>query len=85
MQQSSNRQDATVTVALTWRKPAAGTFKCNVDSACYVGENVYCVGANLHDEHGRFVRAFSNVLWGYQRLQRQKLGVCEKLFIGWAL
>ncbi|GAU15954.1 hypothetical protein TSUD_41770 [Trifolium subterraneum] len=50
MQHNSSRQDAAVIVAFAWEKSAAGTFKCNVDNACYVEENVYCVGACLRDE-----------------------------------
>ncbi|PNX72036.1 hypothetical protein L195_g027925 [Trifolium pratense] len=41
-----------------WTRPARSTLKCNVDTACYVEQNLYCVGACIRDENGMFVQAF---------------------------
>ncbi|PNX97414.1 cyclin-D1-1, partial [Trifolium pratense] len=44
---------------LSWSKPTMGSLKCNIDAACYSEHNIYCVGACLHDESGRFAKAFA--------------------------
>jgi hypothetical protein len=47
-----------------WTKPARGTLKCNIDTTCYKEQNVYCIGACLRDDQGRFVQAFTTRLRG---------------------
>ncbi|PNX68025.1 hypothetical protein L195_g055943, partial [Trifolium pratense] len=69
-----------------WTKPARGTLKCNIDAACYKEQNVYCIGACLRDEQGRFMQAFTTRLRGrpdIAELQKQKLQGCWKLYVGY--
>jgi hypothetical protein len=49
-----------------WRKPPAGTMRCNVDMAHYANQNCYCIGACLRDDRGQFVKAFSKRYEGTQ-------------------
>ncbi|MCI64358.1 hypothetical protein A2U01_0085616, partial [Trifolium medium] len=50
-------RNGAATVSFAWTKPVNGTTKCNIDIACYVEQNVYCVGAFIRDSDGRFVQA----------------------------
>jgi hypothetical protein len=39
-QKTSTSRDGTVLASHNWTKPARGTLKCNIDAACYNGQNV---------------------------------------------
>jgi hypothetical protein len=62
--QPSMRRDDADTSELVWQKPANGSLKCNIDSACYVDYNYYCVGACIRDIDGKFVKAFMKKSYG---------------------
>jgi hypothetical protein len=54
-QQSSRSGVNTVATTHKWLKPALGSFKCNVDTTCYVEDNNHCFGGCIRDNNGRFV------------------------------
>jgi hypothetical protein len=78
-QQSSNKQDATVTVALGWQKSAAETFKCNIDREC-----VLC--RSMSSQRARtFCERVFEIIYGVPKIAEVEAWVCEKLFVGWIL
>ncbi|MCH80192.1 replication protein A 70 kDa dna-binding subunit [Trifolium medium] len=65
----------------SWTKPPRGSLKCNIDIvACHVEQNIYCVGACIHDEHGHFVQAFVKRCDGKQEIaEAEAIGMLEVL------
>jgi hypothetical protein len=63
-QKNSTRRIGAELASHTWTKPARGTLKCNLDTTCYKDQNVYCIGACLCDDQGKFVQAFTTRLHG---------------------
>jgi ribonuclease HI len=79
-QNTSTSRDGTTLASHTWTKPARGTLKCNIDAACYNEQNVYCIGACLRDEQGRFVQAFTTRLHGSPDIaEAEATGLLEAL------
>jgi hypothetical protein len=65
---------------LSWSKPTTGSLKCNIDAACYSEQNIYCVGACLRDENGRFVKAFAKRFEGKPEIyEAEAIGLLESL------
>jgi hypothetical protein len=63
-----------------WIKPATGTIKCNVDTACYKEDKVYCVGMCMRDEHGNFLKAYTIKKHGTPVIaEAEALGIREAL------
>ncbi|XP_045810978.1 uncharacterized protein LOC123905427 [Trifolium pratense] len=67
---------------LSWSKPPRGSLKCNIDAACYTKRNIYCVGACIRDENGRFVKAFAKCFEGKPEIyeaEAKAIGLLECL------
>lgn len=58
---------------LTWKKPSAGTFKCNVEAAVYSEKNKYGVGLCIRDA-GEVFRG-GKTMWFYGSLSLQEAEV----------
>ncbi|PNX86605.1 ribonuclease H, partial [Trifolium pratense] len=79
-QQQRNRDAgvSTVTKIQKWLKPTMGSFKCNVDTTCYVEDNNYCVRACIRDNNNHFVQAFAKKLKGTPSIaEAEAIGVLE--------
>ncbi|PNY03610.1 cytochrome p450 [Trifolium pratense] len=55
-----------------WRKPQPGTLKCNIDAACYVNSNQFCIGACLRDAAGGFLKAFTQTFEGQPEVRESE-------------
>ncbi|MCI17621.1 cytochrome P450, partial [Trifolium medium] len=83
--EAQQHKNATASVAtgpgyMEWRRPPANTLKCNVDAARYVDHNMFCIGACVRDEHGRFIKAFAKRYIGTPEVHEAKaLGILESL------
>jgi hypothetical protein len=66
--------------ALGWRRPQPKTLKCNVDAACYVEQNKFCIAACVRDEHGSFVKGLTQHFNGTPVIQEaEAIGIYLKL------
>ncbi|PNY12847.1 60S ribosomal protein l23 [Trifolium pratense] len=64
----------------TWSKPPNGTIRCNVDTACYNQDNIYCVGVCSRDDEGRFMKACTKQFQGVPSVaEAEAMGVKEAL------
>ncbi|PNX81961.1 60S ribosomal protein l23 [Trifolium pratense] len=64
----------------SWTKPPRGSLKCNIDIARSVEQNIYCIGACIHDEHGHFVQAFVKRCDGKPEIvEAEAIGMLEVL------
>jgi ribonuclease HI len=55
-------------------------LKCNVDAACYVEQNFYCIAACLRDDKGQFVATFAKRFEGQRAIdEAEAIGVMEAL------
>ncbi|PNX70657.1 cytochrome p450, partial [Trifolium pratense] len=64
----------------SWTKPPAGALKCNVDTACYIDQNFYGVGACIRDAQGRFVQAFTKKFDGKPEVaEAEAVGLLEAM------
>jgi hypothetical protein len=79
-QQQLSRSVGVNTVATIhkWLKQALGSFKCNLDTTCYVEDNNYSVGACIRDSNNHFVQAFAKKLEGTPSIA-EAMGVLEVL------
>jgi ribonuclease HI len=67
-------------ISQVWRKPPAGSLKCNVDMAYYADKNCYCIAACLRDDRGHFVKAFAKRYEGKPTIaEAEALGVLESI------
>ncbi|MCH92466.1 60S ribosomal protein L23 [Trifolium medium] len=72
------------TASHTWTKPSNGKIKCNVDTACYMQDNIYCVGVCSRDEQGRFMKAYTKQFQGTPSVaEAEAMGVKEALLWLW--
>jgi ribonuclease HI len=79
-QRKTSSSSNTVMSTYTWLKPPAGALKCNIDTACYKDQNIYCVAACIRDAQGRFVRAYVKRFEGCPEIaEAEAMGVCEAL------
>ncbi|PNX93240.1 cytochrome p450 [Trifolium pratense] len=70
----------TTSVNYCWSKPSAGKLKCNVDTAYYKEDNVYCVGMCIRDEKGKFVQAYTKRMQGTPTIvEAEAIGLKETL------
>ncbi|MCH84616.1 60S ribosomal protein L23 [Trifolium medium] len=70
----------TTSVNYCWSKPSAGKLKCNVDTAYYKEDNVYCVGMCIRDENGKFVQAYTKRMQGTPTIvEAEAIGLKETL------
>ncbi|MCH90678.1 ribonuclease H protein, partial [Trifolium medium] len=77
---NSARRTGTELASHIWTKPARGTLKCNIDTAYYKEQNVYCIGTCLRDEQGRFMQAFMTRLRGRPDIaEAEATGLLEAL------
>ncbi|PNX54670.1 hypothetical protein L195_g048291, partial [Trifolium pratense] len=58
-QNTHNSSSNTTPSSHSWTKPPTGALKCNVDTACYIDQILYGVGACIRDAQERFVQAFT--------------------------
>jgi hypothetical protein len=78
--QRQSYPSSTFSACNQWRKPPTGTIKCNVDTACYMEDNIYCVGMCMRDEHGRFLQAYTTKKHGTPAIaEAEALGIWEAL------
>jgi ribonuclease HI len=78
--QRQSYPSSTFSACNQWRKPPTGTIKCNVDTACYMEDNIYCVGMCMCDEHGRFLQAYTIKKHGTPAIaEAEALGIREAL------
>ncbi|PNX84918.1 hypothetical protein L195_g040982, partial [Trifolium pratense] len=69
-----------VTARHTWTKPPVGALKCNIDTSCYAELNIYCIGACVRNDQGKFVRAYTRRLDGKPEIAKaEALGVLAPL------
>ncbi|XP_045829124.1 uncharacterized protein LOC123920841 [Trifolium pratense] len=63
-----------------WTKPSRGMIKCNIDSACYMEQNIYSVGACIRNEQGQFVQAYAKRSAGCPNIaEAEAMGLLEVL------
>ncbi|GAU30386.1 hypothetical protein TSUD_57980 [Trifolium subterraneum] len=80
MDEIHNNSSNTVTVSHSWTKPPAGALKCNVDTACYMDQNLYGVGACIRDAQGRFLQAFAKRFDGKPEIaEAEAVGLLEAM------
>ncbi|WJX28105.1 hypothetical protein P8452_16861 [Trifolium repens] len=79
-QRRNQHKESTTSTQYQWTKPAAGTLKCNVDTACYMEDNAYCVGMCMRDEHGKFLHAYMIKKYGTPEVAEAEVtGIKEAL------
>ncbi|KAK2397152.1 hypothetical protein QL285_058758 [Trifolium repens] len=69
---SRGRGVSIATMIHKWLKPTPGSFKCNVDTTCYVEDNNYCVGGCIRDHNGLLWKPLRINLRAHRALQKQK-------------
>ncbi|MCI06250.1 ribonuclease H protein, partial [Trifolium medium] len=63
-----------------WCKPRPGTLKCNIDAACFVNANQYCIGACIRDAEGGFLKALTKTIEGQPEIREaEAIAMLERL------